>query len=84
MMQRFIIYTALPALIPIIRAITNNTKKIKNRTLAIPIDAPETFVNPSIPAIIAMMKNITAHFNMLVSFNVIVYYFIKKFTPIFQ
>lgn len=46
----------------------NNTKKMKNKILAIPADAPAIPPNPKIPAIIAITTNIMVQRNILVWF----------------
>jgi seryl-tRNA(Sec) selenium transferase len=43
------------------------TKKIKKRILAISIAEPAICVNPNSAAIIAITKNVAAHFNILSS-----------------
>ena len=49
---------------PKIRTIINNTRKIKNNTLAIEAAPAAIPVKPNIAATIAMMKNIAAHFSI--------------------
>ena len=48
---------------------TINTKKAKNRTLAIKNEVPATVVNPSTPAIKAKIKKVMVQANMSVSFD---------------
>jgi hypothetical protein len=42
----------------------NNTIKMKKSTLAMVVAVPETPLNPKNPAIIAMIKKMTAHVNI--------------------
>ena len=44
----------------------NNKKNTKNKTLAIPADAAAIPVKPSKPAMIEIIINMIAHFNMLI------------------
>lgn len=53
---------------PVKREITNNTRKMKNSTLAIEAAAATILKNPKIPAIIATIRKITDHFNMIITF----------------
>lgn len=47
--------------------IINNTKKMKNKTLAMPEAAAAIPVKPNRPAIIEMIKNINAHLSIIIS-----------------
>lgn len=50
-----------------IKKIKKITKNIKKRILAIPAEAAAIPVNPNTPAIIEMIKNINAQYNMAFS-----------------
>jgi hypothetical protein len=53
---------------PKMRTTTKSTRKIKKRILAMEAAPAAIPVNPKTPAMIAMMKKMTAHFNIVVSF----------------
>jgi hypothetical protein len=55
-------------LLPKIKETTAKTKNTKNRILAISMAEPAILVNPSTAATMAMIKNVTAQFNMAYSF----------------
>ena len=57
---------------PKINTITNNTKKIKNKTLAIEAAPAAIPVNPKTAAIIAITKKIAAHFS--IKYILIIYF----------
>lgn len=48
---------------------TKSTIKMKNSALATSADTLDTLPNPKIPAIIAMIKNTIAHFNIVIEFS---------------
>jgi hypothetical protein len=52
--------------IPKTKLIRKMTRKMKNRIFAIPVAAPAIPANPNTPAIIAMIKKINAHCNMMI------------------
>jgi len=47
---------------------TAKTKKTTNKTLAMSMAEPAILVNPSTAAKMAIIKNVTAQFNMMTSF----------------
>jgi len=51
------------------KEITNSTTKMKNRNLAIDDDAVATPLKPNSPAMMAIIKNIIAHVNIISSFS---------------
>jgi hypothetical protein len=55
-------------LLPKINETTANTKNTKNRILAISMAEPAILVNPNTAATMAMIKNVTAQFNIESSF----------------
>ena len=63
--QFFIFFAIVP---PMIRDITNNTRKIKNNTLAIPAALAAIPVNPNSAAIRATTKNINDQRNIISKF----------------
>jgi hypothetical protein len=60
----------LPPISAIIRNIMNMTRKTKNRIFAMPAAATEIPVKPNKPAIMAMIKNISAQYSMTLSFTI--------------
>lgn len=57
-----VIYTVF---FPLINEITNNTKKTKNKILAIPVATPAIPVNPNTPAINAIIINVIDDRNII-------------------
>lgn len=49
------------------KSVINNTKKMKNKTLAMPEAAAAMPVKPNKAAMIEMIKNIKAHLSMIIS-----------------
>jgi hypothetical protein len=56
--------TARNTVKPSTRNTTNIARKMKNKTFAIPIEAPATPVNPSNPATSPMIRKMAAHRNI--------------------
>lgn len=54
----------LPLIAPATNATSVNIRKMKKRIFAMPAAAPAMLVNPSTAAMIATMKNVSAHDNI--------------------
>jgi hypothetical protein len=54
---------------PVMRDITNKTRKIKNKTLAIPAAPDAIPPNPKIAATMAMIRNVTVHRSIVIVLN---------------
>jgi hypothetical protein len=61
-------YLRLNTVTPSMSVPTNNTMNTVKSTLAIPAAADSIPVNPKMAATMAMMKNMTDHFNMISNF----------------
>jgi len=66
-------------LLPKINETTANNKNTKNRILAISMAEPAILVNPSTAATMAMIKNVTAQFNIELSFLLFSYLCLECF-----
>ena len=64
-----LIYYTSVVLLPEIRLRTNNTKKIKNKTLAIPAAPAATPPKPKMAAMIAITRKITVQRNITFNFK---------------
>ena len=68
----YVLYNYAVTRLPKINMTTDPTKKTKNKILAMSMAEPAIDVNPNTAAIIAMMKNVAAQFNIEPSFPLLI------------